>query len=68
MNQQDPFAPVDRMTWISINRGIPEVGQTFIYRTCNNKVMVCSNRVLDEWFISKYGVTHWCYPPEFSEE
>ncbi|GAB3783334.1 hypothetical protein GCM10028818_41140 [Spirosoma horti] len=64
----DPFAPVDRMQWTNVNRGIPEQGEPFLYLTRNKKVMVCQNRTLDEWFINKYAVTHWMYLPELPEE
>lgn len=61
---RDPFEPVNRMEWIPISRGVPEPGQTFIYLTVKKKIMVCANLPLDEWFIHKYGVTHWAYPPK----
>jgi len=52
----------DTDEWISINDRLPDEWNTFIYLTWNWKVMVCSNRNLDDWFIRKYAVTHWVYP------
>ena len=48
--------------WISVEDRLPDKWKTFIYLTWNWKVMVASNRILDDWFIRKYSVTHWTYP------
>lgn len=50
------------MKWISIHEGKPNGDKPYIVWTKNGKVMSVSNRALDEWFISKYAVTHWMIP------
>ena len=50
------------MKWTSIHDGRPDGSKPYIVWTKNGKVMSVADRMLDEWFISKYAVTHWMIP------
>lgn len=46
--------------FLPIEKGLPtEPG--VLYRTVNGKFNICSNRIMDSWYVEKYGVKEWLY-------
>lgn len=53
-------ARLRRKEFHPVSEGLP-TEEGVLYRTVNGKYNICCNRVMDDWYVKKFGVKEWLY-------